>query len=593
MSNIIIEQPRQTGTIVQKGDKGESAYDYAVRVDGFVGTEAQYYASVEAHRIAADADTVQTALDRIATGADAVQTALDVIATSADADQTALDRIATAADRVQTGLDVIATASDRVQTGLDRDATGRDKMATAADRVQTGLDVITSTTQAGIATTKSGEASTSKDTATTQSGIATTQAGIATTKAGEANTSKDTATTQAGIATTKANEALASKDTATTQAGIATTQAGIATAAALNVVSKEDSANKVTSISGSSTDVQYPTAKLLYDRLATKQATLTNPITGTGASGQVSFFNGTTTETGDNGLFWDNTNKRLTTGSLGFGIAQAGLINVLSSTQIVIPSIYISQTGNFTASPPELNFTKMRNGLGSLGPGESLGSIYFKGSNGSALLTNASISSNNDGAVNSGSLSFGVNSLGTFTNQLNIKSSGNVGIGTASPTAVLHIKAGTATASTAPIKLTSGTLLTTPEAGAIEFDGTNYYATNSIRNTIAFKAVIPQSIAYSATTTINYTLGSDTNIAALTGNLALVFSNLTDGARGEVLLTQDATGSRLLSSITASGFTIKYRGNVSTLTTTASASDLVRYTVKGTVVLVDLNLNYV
>ena len=57
--------------------------------------------------------------------------------------------------------------------------------------------------------------------------------------------------------------------------------------------------------------------------------------------------------------------------------------------------------------------------------------------------------------------------------------SGKVGIGTTSPTAVLHLKAGTATASTAPLKLTSGTLNTTPEAGAIEFDGTNLYFVNS------------------------------------------------------------------------------------------------------------------
>lgn len=38
---------------------------------------------------------------------------------------------------------------------------------------------------------------------------------------------------------------------------------------------KENSSNKVTSISSSSTDTQYPSAKLLYDKLATKQDTLT------------------------------------------------------------------------------------------------------------------------------------------------------------------------------------------------------------------------------------------------------------------------------------------------------------------------------
>jgi hypothetical protein len=45
------------------------------------------------------------------------------------------------------------------------------------------------------------------------------------------------------------------------------------------------------------------------------QAALTNPVTGTGTSGQVSFWNGTTTQTGDNDLFWDNTNKRLGIGT--------------------------------------------------------------------------------------------------------------------------------------------------------------------------------------------------------------------------------------------------------------------------------------
>jgi hypothetical protein len=34
-------------------------------------------------------------------------------------------------------------------------------------------------------------------------------------------------------------------------------------------------------------------------------------IGGTGANGQVAFWNGTNSQTGDNGLFWDNTNKRL------------------------------------------------------------------------------------------------------------------------------------------------------------------------------------------------------------------------------------------------------------------------------------------
>ncbi len=52
-----------------------------------------------------------------------------------------------------------------------------------------------------------------------------------------------------------------------------------------------------------------------------------------------------------------------------------------------------------------------------------------------------------------------------------------LGVGTASPTSQLHLAAGTAAASTAPLKFTSGTNLTTPENGAVEYDGSHIYIT--------------------------------------------------------------------------------------------------------------------
>lgn len=62
---------------------------------------------------------------------------------------------------------------------------------------------------------------------------------------------------------------------------------------------------------------------------------------------------------------------------------------------------------------------------------------------------------------------------------------GFIGIGVQAPTAALHLKAGTATAGTAPLKLTSGTNLTTPENGAFEFDGTNlYFTVGGVRKTV-------------------------------------------------------------------------------------------------------------
>lgn len=57
--------------------------------------------------------------------------------------------------------------------------------------------------------------------------------------------------------------------------------------------------------------------------------------------------------------------------------------------------------------------------------------------------------------------------------------------GTSSPTAKLHITAGTAAAGSAPLKLTAGTNLTTPENGAFEFDGTNlYFTVGGVRKTV-------------------------------------------------------------------------------------------------------------
>jgi hypothetical protein len=77
--------------------------------------------------------------------------------------------------------------------------------------------------------------------------------------------------------------------------------------------------------------------------------------------------------------------------------------------------------------------------------------------------------------------------------------SGNWGFGVTTPTAVIHLKAGTAAANTAPLKFTAGTNLTTPVAGTVEFDGTNYFVTTSTtRHTLAK--------TLTATATLNFDL---------------------------------------------------------------------------------------
>lgn len=117
-----------------------------------------------------------------------------------------------------------------------------------------------------------------------------------------------------------------------------------------------------------------------------------------------------------------------------------------------------------------------------------------------------------------------------LTEKMRITSTGLVGIGTTTPTAVLHLKAGTAAASTAPIKLTSGTNLTTPEAGTIEFNGTNlFFTTGSTRSTI-LTSISPASITGNVSVTGNlsstakYILGSDLSLTPIAGNQSVLTS---------------------------------------------------------------------
>ena len=63
----------------------------------------------------------------------------------------------------------------------------------------------------------------------------------------------------------------------------------------------------------------------------------------------------------------------------------------------------------------------------------------------------------------------------TYQSVFKITETGRVGISTETPTAMLHLKAGTATANTAPLKFNSGSLLSAIEAGAVEFDGSHLY----------------------------------------------------------------------------------------------------------------------
>lgn len=111
---------------------------------------------------------------------------------------------------------------------------------------------------------------------------------------------------------------------------------------------------------------------------------------------------------------------------------------------------------------------------------QSSGTVVVTNNYGFAVLQNFTMSTTLNAAfvstMSANSARWNLYMSGTAQNWL----AGNLGIGSglSAPTAKLHIAAGSATANTAPIKLTSGTNLTTAEAGAIEYNNT-FHLTNS------------------------------------------------------------------------------------------------------------------
>lgn len=86
-------------------------------------------------------------------------------------------------------------------------------------------------------------------------------------------------------------------------------------------------------------------------------------------------------------------------------------------------------------------------------------------------------------------VTLGINSNNGVQHNTNGTWMGKGAISNTTPTALVHIAAGAAAASSAPLKFTSGSLLTTPEAGAVEFLTDAFYGTittGAARKTFAF-----------------------------------------------------------------------------------------------------------
>lgn len=137
----------------------------------------------------------------------------------------------------------------------------------------------------------------------------------------------------------------------------------------------------------------------------------------------------------------------------------------------------------------------------------------------------------------------GTGTAQTFVTGMTITNAGLVGIG-ATPTARLGLPAGAAAANGAPLKFTSGTNLTTPEAGAVEWNGTNLFITQTsgpTRKTVAYTDSNITGTSANVTGTVAVANGgTGTATGSITSTTALTFT--AGGSNQNVNLTPSGTG---------------------------------------------------
>lgn len=221
-------------------------------------------------------------------------------------------------------------------------------------------------------------------------------------------------------------------------------------------------------------------------------------------------------------------------GSANLGIGTAALqSNTSGSSNVGIGIVALSSnvSGNY-------NVGIGQNSLNAVLGSNNVGIGYFAGAYETG--SNAFYINNIDQATTAGdkanSLMYGVFNATPASQTLRVNA--YLGI-LVNPTALVTLGAGTATASTAPLKFTAGTNLTTAEAGAMEFDGKVFYTTP-----VGSARGVSPSVMYSIVSSSNFTLSTSTGVQTAfesTGDVWTLAAATTYEFEGIYYITKSGT----------------------------------------------------
>ncbi|CAB5220229.1 Intramolecular chaperone auto-processing domain containing protein [uncultured Caudovirales phage] len=372
--------------------------------------------------------------------------ALNTATTAAQTSATAAASSATAAATSATSSASSATASQTSATNSANSATSSQTSATNSANSATSAagSATTATTQATTATTKASEAATSATNAASSASTASTQATNAASSASSASTSAATATTQASSATTSATNAAASASTATTKASEASTSAtsaaGSATTATTQATNAASSATTASSANTSALAAQVA-AESARDATLAAYDSFDDRYLGTKTSDPTVDNDGNALVAGS--LYFNSTlgSMKIYTGSAWVSAYVSGTGFVSKTGDTMTGALVLS--GDATANLNPVSKQQFDTGLALKSP---LASPTFTGTPAAptaAVDTSTTQLATTAFVINQGYLKL---TGGNVTGAVNLATtSGNVGIGTASPSTKLNVYTGSAT----------------------------------------------------------------------------------------------------------------------------------------------------